>query len=153
MTSKNFSRIKTMPISIIFPIEFLPDPTPNPRLGIEGRYSVATSAMGVGSYADWSQSDAIKQNLKMLLLTRPGEYVMDNGYGVGLPDYLFLQEQEIDTTGLESVIRSQAATYMPYMTISNLLVTLDPLNSMMRIRIEFFYNELTIPEVFELEVI
>ena len=34
---------------------------------------------------------------------------------------------------------------MPYMTISDLQVTLEP--------IEFFYNELTIPEVFELEVI
>jgi phage baseplate assembly protein W len=153
MTSKNFSRIKTMPISIIFPIEFLPDPTPNPRLGIEGRYSVATSAMGVGSYADWSQSDAIKQNLKMLLLTRPGEYVMDSSYGIGLQDYLFLQEQEVDTASLESLINTQAGTYMPYITISDSSVTLDPLNSMLRIRIEFFYNELTIPEVFELEVI
>ena len=98
-------------------------------------------------------AELAKQNLKMLLLTRPGEYVMDNNYGVGLPDYLFLQEQEIDTSGLESIIRSQATTYMPYMTISNLSVTLDPANAMMRIRIEFFYNELTIPEVFELEVI
>ena len=89
----------------------------------------------------------------MLLLTRPGEYVMDANYGVGLPDYLFLQEQEIDTTSLESIIREQAANYMPYMTISNLQVTLEPVNLMMRIRIEFFYNELTIPEVFELEVI
>ena len=142
-----------MSISIIFPLEFLPDPVPNPRLGIQGRYSVSTSAMGVGSYADWSQTDAIKQNLKMLLLTRPGEYVMDANYGVGLPDYLFLQEQEIDTAGLESRIREQATNYMPYMTISNLQVTLDPANSMMRIRIEFFYNELRIPEVFELEVI
>ncbi len=142
-----------MSISIIFPLEFLPDAVPNPRLGIQGRYSVSTSAMGVGSYADWSQTDAIKQNLKMLLLTRPGEYVMDANYGVGLPDYLFLQEQEIDTSSLESTIREQAANYMPYMTISNLQVTLDPANSMMRIRIEFFYNELRIPEVFELEVI
>jgi phage baseplate assembly protein W len=142
-----------MSISIIFPLEFLPDATPNPRLGIEGRYSVGTSAMGVGSYADWSQSDAIKQNLKMLLLTRAGEYVMDANYGIGLQDYLFLQEQEIDTGNLESIIRTQAESYMPYMTISNLQVTLEPTNSMMRIRIEFFYNELTIPEVFELEVI
>ena len=142
-----------MSISIIFPLEFLPDAVPNPRLGIEGRYSVATSAMGVGSYADWSQSDAIKQNLKMLLLTRAGEYVMDASYGIGLQDYLFLQEQEIDTGNLESIIRTQAESYMPYMTISDLQVTLEPINSMMRIRIEFFYNELTIPEVFELEVI
>ncbi len=142
-----------MSISIIFPLEFLPDAVPNPRLGIEGRYSVGTSAMGVGSYADWSQSDAIKQNLKMLLLTRAGEYVMDANYGIGLQDYLFLQEQEIDTGNLESTIRTQAESYMPYMTISDLQVTLEPINSMMRIRIEFFYNELTIPEVFELEVI
>ena len=142
-----------MSISIIFPLEFLPDAVPNPRLGIEGRYSVSTSAMGVGSYADWSQSDAIKQNLKMLLLTRAGEYVMDANYGIGLQDYLFLQEQEIDTGNLESIIKTQAESYMPYMTISDLQVTLEPINSMMRIRIEFFYNELTIPEVFELEVI
>ena len=142
-----------MSISIIFPLEFLPDAVPNPRLGIEGRYSVGTSAMGVGSYADWSQSDAIKQNLKMLLLTRAGEYVMDANYGIGLQDYLFLQEQEIDTGNLESIIRTQTESYMPYMTISDLQVTLEPINSMMRIRIEFFYNELTIPEVFELEVI
>lgn len=89
----------------------------------------------------------------MLLLTRPGEYVMDANYGVGLPDYLFELEELIDTAGLENKIRSQAATYMPYMTISNLSVTIEPSSTIMRIRIEFFYNELRIPEVFELEVI
>lgn len=89
----------------------------------------------------------------MLLLTRAGEYVMDANYGVGIQDYLFLQEQEIDTGNLESIIRSQADTYMPYMTITSLSISTEPLNSMLRIRIEFFYNELTIPEVFELEVI
>jgi phage baseplate assembly protein W len=139
-----------MSISIIFPIEVGDNGAPVTNTS----YSRVTStSFGAASYADWSQTDAIKQNLKMLLLTRPGEYVMDANYGVGLPDYLFLQEQEIDTGGLESRIRSQADSYMPYMTISNLSVTLDPANAMMRIRIEFFYNELTIPEVFELEVI
>src|SRR6056300_534699 len=139
-----------MSISIIFPIE----------VGDNGQAVTNTSSsrvtstsFGAASYADWSQTDAIKQNLKMLLLTRSGEYVMDANYGVGLQDYLFLQEQEIDTGVLESRIRSHASDYMPYITISNLAVTLDPLNSMMRIRIEFFYNELSIPEVFELEVI
>ena len=139
-----------MSISIIFPIEVGDNGAPVTN----SSYSRVTStSFGAASYADWSQTDAIKQNLKMLLLTRPGEYVMDANYGVGLPDYLFLQEQEIDTGGLESRIRSQADSYMPYMTISNLSVTLDTVNAMMRIRIEFFYNELTIPEVFELEVI
>jgi len=139
-----------MSISIIFPIE-----VGDNGVAVTNTSSSRVTVTGFGaiSYADWSQTDAIKQNLKMLLLTRPGEYVMDSNYGVGLPDYLFMQEQEIETDSLESRIRTQATTYMPYMTISDLKVTLDPLNSMMRIRIEFFYNELTIPEVFELEVI
>jgi len=139
-----------MSISIIFPIEVGDNGVPVTN---SSSSRVTSTSFGARSYADWSQTDAIKQNLKMLLLTRPGEYVMDANYGVGLPDYLFLQEQEIDTSGLESIIREQATNYMPYMTISNLQVTLEPVNSMMRIRIEFFYNELTIPEVFELEVI
>ena len=139
-----------MSISIIYPIEVGDNGAP---VTYSSSSRVTSTSFGAASYADWSQTDAIKQNLKMLLLTRPGEYVMDANYGVGLPDYLFLQEQEIDTTSLESIIREQAANYMPYMTISNLQVTLEPVNLMMRIRIEFFYNELTIPEVFELEVI
>ncbi len=139
-----------MSISIIYPIEVGDNGAPVTN---SSSSRVTSTSFGASSYADWSQTDAIKQNLKMLLLTRPGEYVMDANYGVGLPDYLFLQEQEIQTESLESIIREQASTYMPYMTISNLQVTLDPSNSMMRIRIEFFYNELTIPEVFELEVI
>lgn len=143
-----------MPISIIFPIDLGSPPlTPNPRLGVQGGAAVVSKPFGAASYPDWSQTDAIKQNLKMLLLTRPGEYVMDANYGVGLPDYLFELEELIDTAGLEAKIRSQASTYMPYMTISNLSVTIEPSSTVMRIRIEFFYNELRIPEVFELEVI
>jgi len=139
-----------MSISIIFPIETGDNGAPVTN---NSSSRVTSTSFGATSFADWSQSDAIKQNLKMLLLTRAGEYVMDASYGVGIQDYLFLQEQEIDTGNLESTIRSQADTYMPYMTITSLSVSTDPLNSMLRIRIEFFYNELTIPEVFELEVI
>ena len=139
-----------MSISIIFPIEVGDNGAPVTN---NSSSRVASTSFGAASFADWSATDAIKQNLKMLLLTRPGEYVMDAAFGVGIPDYLFLQEQEISTGGLETRIRNQVNTYLPYVTISNLNVSLEPENSMMRIRIEFFYNELTIPEVFELEVI
>lgn len=147
-----------MSISIIFPIEVGDNGVPvsnSSRTNVTSfrRLSSIGGRFGVQSFNDASPVDAIKQNLKMLLLTRPGEYVMDASYGIGLQDYLFLQEQEIDTASLESLINTQAGTYMPYMTIAGLSVTLDSLSSMLRIRIEFFYNELTIPEVFELEVI
>jgi len=47
----------------------------------------------------------------------------------------------------------QSATYLPYITISSLSVSMDALNSLLKVRIEFYYNELQIPEIFELEVI
>ena len=89
----------------------------------------------------------------MLLLTRKGEYVMDPNYGVGLPNYLFMMQQEIDTGNLERDIRDQSSAYLPYMTISSMSIDVDPDQAALKIRIEFFYNELAIPEVFELEVI
>ena len=33
--------------------------------------------------------DMVKQNIKMLLLTAPGERIMDSNFGVGLKTYLF----------------------------------------------------------------
>jgi len=137
-----------MSISIIFPLEI----GPGPGFGI-GSGRVTGTSFGVSSYSDLNPVEAIKQNLKMLLLTRPGEYVMDANYGIGLPDYLFLQEQEVNTGSLDSLIRSQSATYMPYMTISDMKVDIDSTRPVLNIRIEFFYNNLTIPEVFELEVL
>jgi phage baseplate assembly protein W len=139
-----------MSISIIFPIE----------VGDNGNVVTASSstvvrrtAFGVSSYADQSAVAAIKQNFKMLLLTRKGEYVMDVNYGIGLPDYLFMQEQEIDTDLLAAEIREQVSEYMPYMTISEVNISIDELSPTLAIRVVFYYNGLTIPEVFELEVI
>jgi phage baseplate assembly protein W len=139
-----------MSISIIFPIE----------VGDNGNVVTASSstvvkrtAFGVSSYADQSAVAAIKQNFKMLLLTRKGEYVMDANYGIGLPDYLFMQEQEIDTDLLGAEIREQVSEYMPYMTISEVNISIDELSPTLAIRVVFYYNGLTIPEVFELEVI
>ena len=147
-----------MSISIIFPIEVGDNGAPVTNTSTTQVVSFARlqsigGRFGVQSFNDRSPVEAIKQNLKMLLLTRPGEYVMDANYGVGLPDYLFMQEQEINTGGLESLIRSQAAEYMPYMTISDMRINIDSTMPVLNIRIEFFYNELTIPEVFELEVL
>lgn len=138
-----------MAISIIYPIE----------VGDNGNVVTANSTsvvvrtgIGMTSYADQSSTEAIKQNFKMLLLTRKGEYVMDLNYGIGLPDYLFLQEQEIDTGTLEGEIREQVETYLPYMTISKIEIKIDEINPVMSIRVEFYYNGILIPEIFELEV-
>ena len=45
----------------------------------------------------------IRQNLKMLLLTAPGERVMDPNFGVGVRNYLFSSYHE----GVEIEIRNR----------------------------------------------
>ena len=59
----------------------------------------------------------IKQNLKMLILTSPGERMMDTNFGVGLKAYLFELNDEMTYEEITSRIRSQVAQYMPFVEI------------------------------------
>ena len=64
--------------------------------------------------------EAIKQNVKMLLLTVPGERVMDLDFGVGLKTFLF----EFNGAGTYSAIRArinqQIQKYMPFIEINEI---------------------------------
>ena len=61
-----------------------------------------------------------KQNFKMLLLTSPGERIMDPNYGVGIKTFLFSLYGE-DTEGkINTRILEQTGTYMPYITIQSI---------------------------------
>ena len=59
------------------------------------------------------------QNLKMLILTSPGERIMDPLFGVGLRDYLFEQDHPVTHANLAARIRSQVSKYLPYITINS----------------------------------
>jgi len=61
--------------------------------------------------------EVASQNLKMLLLTSPGERVMDNEFGVGIRNYLFWQYTPATLSDISSRIRSQVARYIPYIKI------------------------------------
>lgn len=47
-----------------------------------------------------SAKQAIIQNFKNLILTNPGERIMDPGFGVGIKEYLF----ELETSGIKQEI-------------------------------------------------
>ena len=57
------------------------------------------------------------QNLKMLILTSPGERIMDNEFGVGIRNYLFWQYTPATLSDIESRIKKQTARYIPYIAI------------------------------------
>lgn len=86
--------------------------------------------------------EAAKQNLKNLILTSPGERVMDPSFGVGIREMLFEQNDEFARQKIFSRITDQVSFYLPYIEIINILfndaqsdASLDP-NSL-AIRLEY----------------
>ena len=63
----------------------------------------------------------VKQNLKMLILTIPGERVMYPTYGIGLKTFLFEQEGEATLMKIDDAIRAGIARWMPVVSIVDLL--------------------------------
>jgi len=57
------------------------------------------------------------QNLKNVLLTSPGERVMDPEFGVGLRKYLFQPNSETTYIDIEARIQNQVTKYLPFINI------------------------------------
>jgi hypothetical protein len=64
-----------------------------------------------------SLSPLIKQNFKMLLLTIPGERIMDPDFGVGLKRYLFEGFNQTIYGEIDTRIRDQVKKYLPAIRI------------------------------------
>jgi len=108
---------------------------------------------GFESFSDAETKEAIKQNLKMLLLTSPGEYVMDSNFGVGLYNYLFEQQGTAAIDNIKPSIYKQVANYMPYVQIQQLDLDFGSIdNNAMRVRIKYKTSQSEINEEFNLVV-
>ena len=64
--------------------------------------------------------DLVKQNLKMILLTAPGERIMEPDFGVGLRNYLFENDSAASRNKIETRIRNQIGAYMPFLEIKSI---------------------------------
>ena len=111
-----------------------------------------------GAYETYDTTDITKvvdQNLKMILLTRPGERITLPDFGVGLSRYLFeLKSQiELGTTTLPPIrenIISQVSAFLPYITISNLEISFNNDESVMQIKISYYVNDSGLASLFDL---
>lgn len=61
-----------------------------------------------------------KQNFLMLLLTNPGERIMDSNFGVGIKRYLFENYSTALRFQFEQRLNSQINLYAPYISIQNI---------------------------------
>ena len=66
--------------------------------------------------------DEIRQNLKNLLLTAPGERMMNPDFGVGLRHFLF-EPRQASIAAIRQSIQGQISRYMPF--LRNLKVLFD----------------------------
>ena len=73
-------------------------------------------------------AELVVQNLKMLLLTNPGERIMEPEFGVGLKRFLFEQNVSKVHGDIHARIKSQTAKYIPALQI---------------LKIDFFDSETT----------
>jgi phage baseplate assembly protein W len=61
-----------------------------------------------------------QQNLKMLILTNPGERTMDMFFGVGLRNYLFENNDGSVYADISAKVNEQVARYMSYIEIQDI---------------------------------
>jgi len=79
----------------------------------------------------------IKQSMKMVILTNPGEKIMNPSFGVGIRNYLFenkyifedtsvgeLQKKSLETT-VRNIIIGQIKTYIPLVDISSIDIAFE----------------------------
>lgn len=110
-----------------------------------------------GAYETYSITDLTKvtdQNIKMVLLTNPGERLTIPDFGVGLYKYLFELQTEIErgTSDLPPIrenILSQISTYLPYIRVTALDLSFNNANQM-GIKISYYVKDSNLASLFEL---
>ena len=110
-----------------------------------------------GGYSlNQTHKEMIHQNLKMLLLTIPGERIMEPRFGVGLKKYLFEQNTTITQGEIEAKINEQLNIYMPFVEVIELLFENIDTNPELRdnylhIKLEYYIKPLEQVDVVDLD--
>ena len=99
-------------------------------------------------------AEMVSQNLKMLILTAPGERIMDPEFGVGIRNYLF--EANLNTTyqEIESRIQLQVGRYMPFLEVKTTTLGPDEIDTMdpntFKLEIKYLIKPLQVYDVVEI---
>ena len=104
-----------------------------------------------------SYNELVTQNLKNLVLTAPGERIMDPTFGVGIRNYLFEQNTSETHQEIATRIANQVSKYMPFLEVE--AVFLSPreevpdseLNSI-EIQIKYFVKPLNMTDILNITV-
>jgi hypothetical protein len=95
--------------------------------------------------------EVAQQNIKMIVLTNPGERVMVPDFGVGIRNYLFEQETPFLVSKIRTRIGTQVEKYAPFIKIRELNISIDSDSGFLSVQIKYavpaggIISDLTIP--------
>tara|TARA_R100000808_G_C2152081_1_gene161368 strand:+ start:2267 stop:2674 length:408 start_codon:yes stop_codon:yes gene_type:complete len=92
----------------------------------------------------------IKQNFKNLILTIPGERVMDPDFGVGIQRFLFEAAPVFASSDIQSELALKTQKYLPFVNIDNVLVEQTEEDHTLVVRIFYSVPSLAIQEYVDL---
>lgn len=91
--------------------------------------------------------ELVSQNFKNLLLTAPGERIMDINFGVGLRNYLFRNAGFQLEQDILDKIMSQVEKYMPFLAIQDIQFNeSENYTNLLNVRIFYYIGPLNISD-------
>ena len=96
--------------------------------------------------------EEIKQNLIHLLLTNPGERVMDSNFGVGIRAFLFENFTSDTRSEIEERVRNQVGKYLSSVSIVSIRSEFDETKNLLYLRLEFFIPALGVADTLDLNI-
>lgn len=98
--------------------------------------------------------DEVKQNLKTLFLTAPGERVYIPDFGIGMRNYLFENRTANLDSEIKSRIKQQIDAYMPFVSIIDVQVWDSPdIENLLYLKFEYFIVPLNLQDQITLSFI
>jgi len=95
----------------------------------------------------------IKQNFKMLILTNPGERVMEPEFGVGIRQFLFENFQSDVYARIDQRIREQVNIYLPVVAITSIeFGTSNIEDNTLGIRLEYRIPDIAVSDLLEFTI-
>jgi phage baseplate assembly protein W len=94
-----------------------------PKEGISVKLPLAHDEIDGPYFLNKDLKSVVKQNLKNLMLTSPGERVMDADFGVGLKKLLFEPSHPVTYDKIKIRIRQQVKLYMPFLGLEDITIS------------------------------
>lgn len=106
-----------------------------------------------GFSMNYGIKETLKQNFIMLLLTNPGERVMEPNFGVGIKQFLFTNMSTDYRPSIIAKINSQVKTYMPAIVIGSIdFAEPDQKPNSISMRITYAIPDMGIKDLLELTI-